>query len=31
MMEKMMQSESFTPNPGKDDKGFFERMKSYFE
>ncbi|MFO7755511.1 MAG: molecular chaperone DnaJ [Bacteroidales bacterium] len=31
VIEKMMDSESFTPKPGKDDKGFFERMKSYFE
>jgi len=31
IMEKMMNSESFTPQPGKDDRGFFERMKSYFE
>ncbi len=31
IIEKMVSSESFTPNPGKDDKGFFERMKSYFE
>lgn len=30
-MEKMLASESFVPNPGKDDKGFFERMRSYFE
>lgn len=30
-IEKMMQSDSFVPNPGKDDKGFFERMRSYFE
>ena len=31
IMEKMINSQSFTPQPGKDDKGFFERMKSYFE
>ena len=31
LMEKMINSQSFTPQPGKDDKGFFERMKSYFE
>ena len=30
-LEKMMASESFVPKPGKDDKGFFERMRSYFE
>ncbi|MFO7851584.1 MAG: molecular chaperone DnaJ [Bacteroidota bacterium] len=31
IIEKMMNSESFTPKPSKDDRGFFERMKSYFE
>lgn len=31
VLEKMMDSESFIPNPGKDDKGFFERMRSFFE
>ncbi|MEA1887782.1 MAG: molecular chaperone DnaJ [Bacteroidota bacterium] len=31
IMEKMINSESFTPKPSKDDKSFFERMKSYFE
>jgi molecular chaperone DnaJ len=30
-IEKMRQSDSFVPKPGKDDKGFFERMRSYFE
>lgn len=30
-LEKMLASESFVPKPGKDDKGFFERMRSYFE
>lgn len=29
--EKFRESRSFTPNPDKDDKGFFERMKGYFE
>lgn len=29
--EKFRESHSFTPNPDKDDKGFFERMKGYFE
>ncbi|MBN1387796.1 MAG: molecular chaperone DnaJ [Bacteroidales bacterium] len=31
IIEKMINSQSFTPQPGKDDRGFFERMKSYFE
>lgn len=31
VFEKFRESESFTPNPDKDDKGFFERMKGYFE
>jgi molecular chaperone DnaJ len=31
IFEKFKDSESFTPNPDKDDKGFFERMKGYFE
>jgi molecular chaperone DnaJ len=30
-MEKLQPSENFKPNPGKGDKGFFERMKEYFE
>jgi len=30
-IEKLMDSSSFTPDPGKDDKGLFERMRSYFE
>lgn len=30
-MEKFRTSESFKPKPDKGDKGFFERMKSYFE
>jgi molecular chaperone DnaJ len=29
--EKFRESESFTPKPDKDDKGFFERMRGYFE
>jgi molecular chaperone DnaJ len=29
--EKLRESESFTPKPDKDDKGFFERMRGYFE
>ncbi|RLD22420.1 MAG: molecular chaperone DnaJ, partial [Bacteroidetes bacterium] len=30
MMEKMKTLENFIPQPGKSDKGFFERMKDYF-
>jgi molecular chaperone DnaJ len=30
-IEKLKESDSFIPNPDKDDKGFFERMKGYFE
>lgn len=29
--EKFMESKSFEPAPDKNDKGFFERMKGYFE
>jgi molecular chaperone DnaJ len=31
ILEKLQQAENFKPNPGKGDKGFFERMKEYFE
>jgi molecular chaperone DnaJ len=31
IIEKFRESGSFTPHPDKDDKGFFERMKGYFE
>lgn len=31
LLEKMQSSDSFTPKPEKGDKGFFERMKAYFE
>lgn len=31
LLEKLQQSANFKPNPGKNDKGFFERMKEYFE
>ncbi len=31
LIEKFRESESFKPNPDKNDKGFFERMKGYFE
>jgi molecular chaperone DnaJ len=30
-IEKLKDSDSFTPHPDKNDKGFFERMRSYFE
>ncbi len=28
---KLRESDNFTPNPSREDKNFFERMKSYFE
>lgn len=31
VVEKFKESSSFTPNPDKNDRGFFERMKGYFE
>jgi molecular chaperone DnaJ len=31
IIEKFRDSDSFTPNPDKNDRGFFERMKGYFE
>lgn len=31
IIEKLRDSESFIPNPDKNDKGFFERMRSYFQ
>ena len=31
LMEKLRTMENFKPNPGKSEKGFFERMKDYFE
>lgn len=31
LIEKFKESESFKSNPDKNDKGFFERMKGYFE
>jgi molecular chaperone DnaJ len=31
IIEKLKDSASFTPKPTKEDKNFFERMKSYFE
>ncbi|MFL5730572.1 MAG: molecular chaperone DnaJ [Cytophagaceae bacterium] len=30
ILEKLRESENFKPNPGKHDKGFFEKMKEYF-
>jgi molecular chaperone DnaJ len=31
MLEKLQGSPNFKPNPGKNEKSFFERMKEYFE
>jgi molecular chaperone DnaJ len=31
IFEKFRDSDSFVPKPDKDDKGFFERMRGYFE
>lgn len=31
LLEKLRESKNFAPNPGKKDKGFFERMKEYFD
>lgn len=31
LMEKLRESGNFEPNPSREDKNFFERMKSYFE
>jgi molecular chaperone DnaJ len=31
MFEKLKDTDSFKPRPDKDDKGFFERMKGYFQ
>ena len=31
MMEKLRSSENFIPAPGANEKGFFERMKEYFD
>lgn len=30
MLEKLKESENFKPHPNKNDKGFFERMREYF-
>lgn len=31
LLEKLRHSENFTPHPGKHEKGFFEKMKEYFQ
>jgi len=31
MIEKLRDTETFTPKPDKDDKSFFERMRGYFQ
>ena len=31
IMEKLSSAENFKPNPGSKDKGFFDRMKEYFQ
>jgi len=31
LLESLRDMENFKPNPGKSEKGFFERMKDYFE
>ena len=31
IMEKLGSAENFKPNPGSKDKGFFDRMKEYFQ
>lgn len=31
LIEKMKESETFVPKPDKNDRGFFERMRGYFE
>ncbi|WP_026902481.1 molecular chaperone DnaJ [Pedobacter glucosidilyticus] len=31
LLEKLRASENFRPNPGKNEKSFFDRMKEYFE
>lgn len=31
VIEKLKESESFTPRPDKNDRGFFERMRGYFD
>ena len=31
MLEKLREMPNFNPQPGKSDKGFFEKMKDYFK
>lgn len=31
LLEKLKESQNFKPNPGKNEKSFFDRMKEYFE
>jgi len=31
IIEKLKESDAFTPRPDKDDKGFFERMRNHFK
>lgn len=31
VLEKLRSSDNFVPNPGKNEKGFFEKMKEYFQ
>jgi molecular chaperone DnaJ len=31
ILEKLRDSDNFVPNPGKNEKGFFEKMKEYFQ
>jgi molecular chaperone DnaJ len=31
MLEKLQESANFQPNPGKTDKGFFDRVKDMFQ
>jgi molecular chaperone DnaJ len=31
VLEKLRNSDNFAPNPGKNEKGFFEKMKEYFQ
>jgi molecular chaperone DnaJ len=30
LMHKLKESENFKPKPGKNEKGFFEKMKEFF-
>jgi molecular chaperone DnaJ len=31
LMEKLRDSPNFQPQPGKSDRGFFDRMRDYFK